>query len=165
MLTNWKMFTNQNYFEVYAQKYYKVRKCHSHCLSNTYMPLRNSVKKRRERERISSHELARKQREEEEGAEVEGRSEECPFMEPLPLDLPPHSLSLLSPPSSSSSFSLTFNFSFSQKLKNGVSLSASHFAPFLMRFSIHISTTSHQIHNRSPCLYESTRTRLPNLPT
>lgn len=119
----------------------------------------------RERERISSHELARKQREEEEGAEVEGRSEECPFMEPLPLDLPPHSLSLLSPPSSSSSFSLTFNFSFSQKLKNGVSLSASHFAPFLMRFSIHISTTSHQIHNRSPCLYESTRTRLPNLPT
>ncbi|KAE9619037.1 hypothetical protein Lalb_Chr02g0148961 [Lupinus albus] len=46
------------------------------------------------REKNRSHELARKQREEEEGAEVAGRFEECCFMKLLLLDL--HSLSLLS---------------------------------------------------------------------
>lgn len=46
-----------------------------------------------EREMNSSHELARKHREEEEeGAEVEAESEECHFMKPLDLHLHPHSL-------------------------------------------------------------------------
>jgi len=50
--------------------------------------------------RIRNHELARKQREEEEGAEIEGLCEECLLMDPDPHPHPHphlHSLPLLSP--------------------------------------------------------------------
>jgi len=98
------MYSNYNIWtqlDKWGFQYLSCDKWQLECLS-----IGINIRKRREgsekkiwlkrEELIRNHELARKQREEEEGAEVEGRGEECVLMDPHPHPHL-HSLRLLSP--------------------------------------------------------------------